>query len=90
MCVRLQANGAGTMSSVRRVMVAEEMNARHRPTMEDTYVVADALGGDAATGYFAVYDGHGGAFVACVWRCVCVCVCDCGYCVRVCDLCVPS
>lgn len=28
--------------------------------MEDTYAIKDKLGGDAACGVFAVFDGHGG------------------------------
>lgn len=32
--------------------------------MEDACVVVDAFGGDAGTGYFGVYDGHGGRNVA--------------------------
>jgi serine/threonine protein phosphatase PrpC len=32
--------------------------------MEDACVVVDGFGGDAGTGYFGVYDGHGGRNVA--------------------------
>ncbi len=51
----------GGTTSVARVAVAEEMNARYRATMEDAYVVLDGFGGDPDTGFFGVYDGHGGA-----------------------------
>lgn len=52
------------------VGVADEPNFRCRPTMEDSHVVQHGLGAsshtgvnkcnDNNTGYFAVYDGHGG------------------------------
>lgn len=51
----------GATTSVARVVVAEEMNARFRATMEDAFVIIDGFGGDPATGFFGVYDGHGGA-----------------------------
>lgn len=51
-------------TSVSRVSIAEEMNARYRATMEDAYVAIDGFGGDPATGYFGVYDGHGGRAVS--------------------------
>ena len=51
-------------TSVRLVSAAEAMNAAYRSTMEDAFVVVDAFGGDEKTGLFAVYDGHGGRFVA--------------------------
>lgn len=51
-------------SSVKMVSGAEAMNAAYRSTMEDAFVVIDKFGGDDGTGLFAVYDGHGGRFVA--------------------------
>jgi protein phosphatase PTC1 len=45
------------------VSIAEEMNPRFRSTMEDAFVVIDEFG-DETTGYFGVYDGHGGRTVA--------------------------
>jgi serine/threonine protein phosphatase PrpC len=50
----------GGTTSVSRVAVAEEMNAKYRATMEDAYTIVDGYGGDPATGFFGVYDGHGG------------------------------
>jgi hypothetical protein len=54
------------------------MNAKFRATMEDAFTIIDGFGSDPGTGYFGVYDGHGGAFartlsmfatLACaVWR----------------------
>jgi serine/threonine protein phosphatase PrpC len=43
---------------------AEDMNPRCRSTMEDASAVVDGFGGDGGTGYFGVYDGHGGRNVA--------------------------
>ena len=43
---------------------AEDMNPRCRSTMEDASAVVDGFGGDPNTGYFGVYDGHGGRNVA--------------------------
>ncbi len=40
------------------------MNPRYRSTMEDACAVVDGFGGDAGTGYFGIYDGHGGRNVA--------------------------
>lgn len=40
------------------------MNPRCRSTMEDASAVVDGFGGDPGTGYFGVYDGHGGRNVA--------------------------
>ena len=48
-------------SSVRRVHEACEMNAVHRSAMEDEHRVVDSfLPTDSRSGFFAVYDGHGG------------------------------
>ncbi len=50
--------------SVKLVSYAEEMNSRFRHTMEDAHAVVDAFGGDKGTGFFGVYDGHGGRAIA--------------------------
>jgi serine/threonine protein phosphatase PrpC len=48
-------------SSVKRVHEASEMNPFHRSTMEDEHRVIDGfLASDTRSGFFAVYDGHGG------------------------------
>lgn len=52
------------LKSVHRVSLAEAMNPEHRSTMEDEHVVVDEFGGDPSTGFFGVYDGHGGRGVA--------------------------
>jgi len=51
-------------SSVATISFAEDMNPRYRSTMEDAHSVVDEYGGDAGTGYFGIYDGHGGRNVA--------------------------
>jgi len=50
--------------SVKLVSYAEEMNSRYRHTMEDAHAVVDGFGGDKGTGFFGVYDGHGGRAIA--------------------------
>jgi len=47
-------------TSVKRVTVSHDKNARYRRTMEDAHVVIDQFGGIDTQGYFAIYDGHGG------------------------------
>jgi len=48
-------------SSVKHVHEASEMNALHRSTMEDEHRFIDSfLSTDEKSGFFAVYDGHGG------------------------------
>lgn len=51
-------------TSVATISFAEAMNPRYRSTMEDASVVIDGYGGDNSTGYFGIYDGHGGRNVA--------------------------
>jgi len=47
-------------ASVKAVGIAQDRNARFRRTMEDAHVVVDGFAGEKETGYFAIYDGHGG------------------------------
>lgn len=47
-------------TSVKDLGAASEKNPRFRRTMEDEHVHIDAFCDDPETGYFAVYDGHGG------------------------------
>jgi serine/threonine protein phosphatase PrpC len=51
-------------TSVATMSFAEDMNPRFRSTMEDASAVLDGFGGDEGTGYFGIYDGHGGRNVA--------------------------
>jgi protein phosphatase PTC1 len=51
-------------TSVQTLSFSEDMNPRYRSTMEDASAMLDGFGGDADTGYFGVYDGHGGRNVA--------------------------
>ena len=46
--------------SVKDVGISTDANPRCRPTMEDEHVVIDQFAGEILTGYFGVYDGHGG------------------------------
>jgi protein phosphatase PTC1 len=46
--------------SVKSVGIAQDRNARFRRTMEDAHVILDSFVGEKETGYFAIYDGHGG------------------------------
>jgi protein phosphatase PTC1 len=47
-------------TSVNSVGIAHDRNARFRRSMEDEHVIVDNFGGDPNSGYFAIYDGHGG------------------------------
>jgi len=47
-------------TSVKSVGVSTEVNARFRRTMEDEHVLIDNFGQNSQSGYFAIYDGHGG------------------------------
>lgn len=51
-------------TSVNTISFAEDMNPKCRSTMEDACVVVDSYGGDAGSGFFGIYDGHGGRNVA--------------------------
>jgi serine/threonine protein phosphatase PrpC len=51
-------------TSVSTISFAEDMNPRYRSTMEDASAIVDGFGGDEGTGYFGIYDGHGGRNVA--------------------------
>eukprot|EP01111_Echinosteliopsis_oligospora_P015003 TRINITY_DN579_c0_g1_i1.p1 TRINITY_DN579_c0_g1~~TRINITY_DN579_c0_g1_i1.p1 ORF type:complete len:270 (-),score=81.57 TRINITY_DN579_c0_g1_i1:88-897(-) len=53
-------SGAKTYTSVKSVGISHDRNARFRRTMEDEHVIIDGFAGEAETGYFAIYDGHGG------------------------------
>jgi len=48
------------LTSVKRIGVSCDKNARYRRTMEDAHVVFDQFDDVESQGYFAVYDGHGG------------------------------
>jgi len=50
--------GAKGFYSVEDVGAAASINSRDY--MQDTYVVVESFGGNRGTGFFAVYDGHGG------------------------------
>jgi len=54
-----EVNGSGT--AVRTFAVRQETNHRFRPYMEDGFKVLDPYLGDPNQGFFALYDGHGGA-----------------------------
>ena len=60
---RQQPSGS-KFTSVATISYAEDMNPRYRSTMEDACSVVDGFGGDGGTGYFGIYDGHGGRNVA--------------------------
>jgi len=47
-------------TSVKSVGVSMDMNPRFRKTMEDEHVLIDSFGDNPQSGYFAIYDGHGG------------------------------
>mmetsp|Transcript_2381 Transcript_2381/g.4932 ORF Transcript_2381/g.4932 Transcript_2381/m.4932 type:complete len:226 (-) Transcript_2381:64-741(-) len=47
-------------TSIAGVGVAADMNAHWRRSMEDAHVIVDNYGGVPTSGFFAVYDGHGG------------------------------
>jgi len=58
---QLAANMQGEkFASVKAVGMAQDRNARFRRTMEDAHVILDSFAGEKETGYFAIYDGHGG------------------------------
>ncbi len=47
-------------TSVKDYGVFMDQNWQHRRKMEDTHFVQDGFASDPSTGFFAVYDGHGG------------------------------
>jgi protein phosphatase PTC1 len=48
------------LKSIKDIGFCEEMNGRYRRTMEDGHCMIDGFKGDDNSGYFAIYDGHGG------------------------------
>ncbi|KYQ92435.1 protein phosphatase 2C-related protein [Tieghemostelium lacteum] len=46
--------------SVKDIGVSYEKNPRFRRTMEDEHVIIDRFANEDSSGYFAIYDGHGG------------------------------
>ncbi|KAL0489588.1 protein phosphatase PTC1 [Acrasis kona] len=48
------------LKSIKDIGFCEEMNGRYRRTMEDGHCMIDAFRDDKDSGYFAIYDGHGG------------------------------
>jgi protein phosphatase PTC1 len=59
----MQPSGS-KFTCVQTISFAEDMNPKFRSTMEDAATVVDGFGGDSSTGYFGIYDGHGGRNVA--------------------------
>jgi len=51
-------------TSVRNAGVCSERNAKHRRFMEDAHTILDKVNDDEKTGFFAVFDGHGGKTAA--------------------------
>jgi len=49
-----------TLTSVKSLGISHDRNARFRRTMEDAHTFVDGFGGNPKTGYFGIYDGHGG------------------------------
>jgi protein phosphatase PTC1 len=43
------------------VGLAHDVNSKHRESMEDAHVVKVPFMGEESTGFFAIYDGHGGS-----------------------------
>lgn len=52
------------ITSVIGIGLAEDQNQRFRKTMEDSTVMIDKYGNNLNLGFFAVFDGHGGADAA--------------------------
>lgn len=50
----------GSGFSVEEYGISYETNRRYRPSMEDEHTAMDMFGGDQNSGFFAIYDGHGG------------------------------
>jgi serine/threonine protein phosphatase PrpC len=46
--------------SVRNFSLRTNQNSEHRSVMEDSFKVVDQWLGNRYTGYFSVFDGHGG------------------------------
>ena len=61
------------MKAVKKLSIANHMNATHRNSMEDAHVCIDEFGEDPTASYFGVYDGHGGERT-CISRAESMCV----------------
>jgi len=55
---------APTHTCVIGVGITEDKNYPHRRRMEDAHTFVDKFGGDDSSGFFGVYDGHGGRLAA--------------------------
>eukprot|EP00696_Hemimastix_kukwesjijk_P004197 gnl/Hemi2/1516_TR538_c0_g1_i1.p1 gnl/Hemi2/1516_TR538_c0_g1~~gnl/Hemi2/1516_TR538_c0_g1_i1.p1 ORF type:complete len:344 (-),score=81.59 gnl/Hemi2/1516_TR538_c0_g1_i1:856-1887(-) len=55
-----ESSSDASFQSVSKVTVASNINRRFRRQMEDAHSMIDNFAGSQTTGYFAVYDGHGG------------------------------
>jgi len=49
-----------SITSVQDFGVCADQNWKHRRRMEDAHIIVDSFNGDPNSGFFAVYDGHGG------------------------------
>jgi hypothetical protein len=63
-CYPILKEPGSPYTSVRTLSFSEDMNPKYRSTMEDASAMLDGFGGDPSTGYFGIYDGHGGRNVA--------------------------
>lgn len=48
------------LTSIKDIGISADKNARFRRTMEDTHTFQDGFLGVPTSGYFGIYDGHGG------------------------------
>jgi len=69
--IQQQCKGRGTttskkkeFTSVRDADVFSDRNAKYRRFMEDTHTIVDNFNDEKTSGFFAVYDGHGGKTAA--------------------------
>jgi len=54
------ATDSKAFTSIKDLGISCDANPRYRPSMEDTHYYEDNYRGDPSSGYFGVYDGHGG------------------------------